>query len=197
MSWFLCYISKKMKAEDLICLVFMRSALYWKTKIICCGLLNMGMPPVFFVFIVIKKQSSFLIVITAMVMFFYYDSLKCMEEAITYWIQEYEEKGFVRWSVINKKSNEVIGTIEVFHRKSRDYFNRCGLLRMDLRSDYETESCIENLLSILITPIYNLFQCQIIATKAVSFANERIKALKKMKFNRTDQKLVGHDGNRV
>jgi len=125
---------------------------------------------------------------------FYYDSLKRMEEAIIYWIQEYEEKGFVRWSVINKKSNEVIGTIEVFHRKSRDYFNRCGLLRMDLRSDYETESCIENLLSILITPIYNLFQCQIIATKAVSFANERIKALEKMNFNWTDQKLVGHDG---
>lgn len=125
---------------------------------------------------------------------FYYDSLKRMEEAVIYWIQEYERKSFVRWSVIDKKSNEVIGTIEVFHRRSSDYFDRCGLLRIDLRSDYETENCIENLLTILITPIYDLFECQIIATKAVSFATERRKALERMRFYLTDQKLNGHDG---
>lgn len=125
---------------------------------------------------------------------FYYDSLKRMEEAIIYWIQEYERKGFVRWSVINKKINEVVGTIEVFYRTSSDFFNRCGLLRIDLRSDYETENCIENLLSILIEPIYDLFECQIIATKAASLAYERIKALEKMKFCLTDEKLIGYDG---
>lgn len=125
---------------------------------------------------------------------FYYDTQKRMEEAVIYWIQEFESKGFVRWSIIDKNSNEVIGTIEVFHRSSSDYFNRCGLLRMDLRSDYETETCIEHLLSILLAPIYDLFECEIIATKAIPLAKERIKALEKMKFHLTDQKLVGNGG---
>lgn len=125
---------------------------------------------------------------------FHYDSLKRMEEAVNYWFDEYERKSFVRWSIISKKRNEVIGTIEVFQRRSNDYFNQCGLVRMDLRSDYETESCIENLISILIEPVYELFECQMIATKAITLAGERRKALEKMNFRLTDQKLVGHDG---
>ena len=125
---------------------------------------------------------------------FYYNSHKRMEEAVNYWFDEYERKGFVRWAVISKKRDEVIGTIEVFQRRSSDYFNQCGLLRIDLRSDYETESCIENLISILITPIYELFECQMIAIKAVPLAAERRKALEKMNFQLTDQKLVGYDG---
>lgn len=127
---------------------------------------------------------------------FYYKSLKRMQEAVMYWIKEYERKGFVRWSVIDKKRNEVIGTIEVFQRKSSDFFNRCCLLRMDLRSDYETEKCIENLLEILIKPIFLLFKCKIIATKATPLAKERIKALKKMKFYLSDCMLIGHDGTK-
>lgn len=125
---------------------------------------------------------------------FYYDTLKRMEEAVIYWIQEYERKGFVRWSIIDKKRNEVIGTIEVFHRISSDFFNHCGLLRMDLRNDYETENFIENLLSILIAPVYDLFECKVIATKAIPLAKKRIKALKKMKFCLSDQKLIGNGG---
>ncbi len=125
---------------------------------------------------------------------FNYDTFNRMEEAVNYWFDEYNRKSFVRWSVISKKMDEVIGTIEVFQRRSSDYFNQCGLLRMDLRSDYETESCIENLLSILIAPVYELFECQIIATKAISQARERRKALEKMNFQQTDQKLVGYDG---
>lgn len=125
---------------------------------------------------------------------FYYKSYKRMEEAVNYWIDEYKRKSFVRWSVISKKRDEVIGTIEVFQRRSSDDFNQCGLLRMDLRSDYEIEDCIQNLLSILIEPIYRLFECQIIATKAIPLAGERRKALEKMNFQWTDHKLVGHDG---
>lgn len=124
---------------------------------------------------------------------FYYESLERMQEAVMYWIREYEANSFVRWSVIDKKTKEVVGTIEVFHRKSQDYFNQCGLLRMDLRSDYETENCIGNLLGILVTPIYHLFKCKTIVTKAIPLAKERIKALKNMKFYLSDHKLLGHD----
>lgn len=81
---------------------------------------------------------------------FYYTSEKRMKEAIDYWKFEYDRKGFVRWSIIDKDINEVIGTIELFHRNSEDYFNNCGLLRLDLKSDYEEEEIIINILSLII-----------------------------------------------
>ena len=43
-------------------------------------------------------------------------------------------------------------------------------------------------------PIFELFECQMIATKAVPLASERRKALEKMSFQLADQKLLGYDG---
>ncbi|PJI07974.1 MULTISPECIES: GNAT family N-acetyltransferase [Clostridium] len=125
---------------------------------------------------------------------FFYETLEQMENAIKYWIFEYERKGFVRWSIIDKKSSEVIGTVELFHRVSKDYFNSCGILRLDLRSDYEKKNCISEILSIIVHSAYKLFQCNIIATKAEQFATERIEALQLMNFKLSQEKLMGHDG---
>lgn len=77
---------------------------------------------------------------------------------------------------------------------AKDYFNSCGLLRLDLRSDYENQDCISSILSIIIPSTYNLFNCNMIATKVALFAKERIYALKHMGFSETKNKLVGHDG---
>ena len=125
---------------------------------------------------------------------FFYKTHERMQDAVNYWIFEYERKGFVRWAIIDKSSNEAIGTIELFNRKSKDYFNSCGLLRLDLRSDYENQDCIFSILSIIIPSTYNLFNCNMIATKAALFAKERIYALKHMGFSETKNKLVGNDG---
>lgn len=125
---------------------------------------------------------------------FYYKTLKRMEEAIKYWIWEYERKGFVRWAIINKMSSEAIGTIELFNRVSEDYFNACGILRLDLRSDYEKQEDIFEIISLIACPAYKLFHCDKLATKAAAFAEERIKALKGAGFVQVENKLVGHDG---
>ncbi len=125
---------------------------------------------------------------------FYYKTLERMQDVIKYWIWEYDRKGFVRWSIIDKNSNEAVGTIELFHRVSKDYFDACGLLRLDLRSDYENQNCVNAILSIIISPTYDLFHCNMIATKAASFAMERIHALKGMGFHQSEDKLLGHDG---
>ena len=50
-----------------------------------------------------------------------------MREAVSYWLWEYERRGFVRWGIFNHKEEEVIGTVELFHRDSEDYFKDCGL----------------------------------------------------------------------
>lgn len=124
---------------------------------------------------------------------FYYTSEERMLEAIKYWFFEYERKGFVRWSIIDKTSNEAIGTIELFHRKAKDYFTKCGLLRLDLRSDYESKDKIINILSPILAPTFTLFHCNKIATKAIPEAKERISALSKLGFALSDEKLIGHD----
>ena len=125
---------------------------------------------------------------------FYYTTENRMKEAIKYWLWEYSRQGFVRWSVIDKNISEAIGTIELFHRDSNDYFTNCGLLRLDLRSDYENATDIENILSLIIEPTFELFDCDKIATKAIPEAKERIKALEDTGFVFSQENLIGHDG---
>lgn len=124
---------------------------------------------------------------------FYYTTESRMKEAIKYWLWEYSRQGFVRWSIIDKDTIEVIGSIELFHRDSNDYFTNCGLLRLDLRSDYENATDIENILSLIIKPTFELFDCDKIATKAIPEAKERIKTLANMGFVLSKEKLIGHD----
>ena len=105
-----------------------------------------------------------------------------MKQAIEYWFWEYNRQGFVRWSVVSKAMDEVIGTIELFHRDADDYFTNCGLLRLDIRSDYEISDEIVKILELIIEPVYRLFYCDKIATKAVISATERISALENLGF---------------
>ncbi len=125
---------------------------------------------------------------------FYYTTENRMKEVIKYWLWEYNRQGFVRWSIIDKDANEAIGTIELFHRDSDDYYTNCGLLRLDLRSDYETAKKIENIMSLIIEPTFELFDCNKIATKAIPEATERIKVLLNMGFVSTNEALLGHEG---
>ena len=100
----------------------------------------------------------------------------------------------VDYTIISKETHEAIGTIELFHRDAADYFTDCGLLRLDIRSDYEMSDKIIKILSLIIAPAYRLFHCSKIATKAIPAATERIQALKNLGFERSAEKLIGHDG---
>lgn len=125
---------------------------------------------------------------------FHYLTVDRMEQAIEYWLWEYNRQGFVRWAIVSKEISEAIGTIELFHREANDYFTNCGLLRLDIRSDYEISSEIIKILGLIIEPTYSLFHCDRIATKAITSAKERISALKKLGFRPSEEKLIGNDG---
>lgn len=127
---------------------------------------------------------------------FYYTTENRMQQAIDYWLFEYNRQGFVRWTIISKETHEAIGTIELFHRDAADYFTDCGLLRLDIRSDYEMSDKIIKILSLIIAPAYRFFHCSKIATKAIPAATERIQALKNLGFELSAEKLVGHDGTK-
>ncbi len=125
---------------------------------------------------------------------FYYTTAERMRQAIDFWFMEYNRRGFVRWSIVDKRSGEVIGTIELFRREADDFFTDCGLLRLDLRSDYETEAAISDILTLIVLPAFEWFSCSMIATKAIPAAVERRRALAAMGFVPSPEKLIGHDG---
>ncbi|MGN0153245.1 MAG: hypothetical protein ACI4A3_02255 [Lachnospiraceae bacterium] len=67
---------------------------------------------------------------------------------------------------------------------------------MDLRSDCEKQDIIEDILGIIIPKTKDMFACEIIATKAISIAEERIKALEQMGFCLSEEAVIGHDGTK-
>ena len=125
---------------------------------------------------------------------FYNPTVEGMREAIRYWRIAYENREFVRFSIIGKDSDTAIGTIELFRRVADDFFHDCGILRLDVGSAYERKEVLSEIVSIITEPAYALFECRMIATKAPVYAVERIGALKEMGFEKSPEKVVGHDG---
>lgn len=117
-----------------------------------------------------------------------------MENCIRFWLYEYTQRYYVRWSIIDQSVKLPIGTVELFRRTAQDFFNNVGLLRLDLRSDYETEEAIGQILSILVPSAFTLFSCERIATKIPPCARTRASALSKAGFRYTPELLYGHDG---
>lgn len=127
---------------------------------------------------------------------FHYETPERMKKAIEFWQYSYEHGYFVRWAVVDKDSGEAVGTIELFNRQAEDYFNNCGLLRLDLRSDHENEACIQSILELLIPNVKEMFGCDMIATKAVAAADKRIRVLERLKFQLSEKCITGQDGTR-
>jgi len=90
---------------------------------------------------------------------------------------------------INKK----IGTIEMFHRLAEDEFNHYGILRIDLKSEYETQNIIKNILDIVNEFFYDVFDVKYILTKAIPIATERINALMEIGYKPINKKIIIYD----
>jgi len=124
---------------------------------------------------------------------FHYTSAERMAEAIRFWIFSYQERYFVRWSIIDQRTDEPVGTIELFNRDPREE-ESVGLLRLDLRSDYENTREIEHILHLIVSPAYELFGCASVWTKAVPQAVSRRIALAAAGFVPAQAPVIGDDG---
>ena len=121
---------------------------------------------------------------------FYYTTLERMQQAMSFWIWSYENGWFVRLSIVDHATGCAVGTVELCYRDSED----TGVLRLDLRSDYEKEADISQLLSLVVEPSYDWIGCSRLITKAKPIAVERIRALTSFGFTPADAPLIGHDG---
>lgn len=129
---------------------------------------------------------------------FHYTTIERMEKQIDFWLLEYKNKVYVRWTIIDKNVHSAVGTIECFRRDSdEDYYDHCGLLRLDLRSDYECKDEILEILRLIVQPAFELFDCRMIATKVVPAATERKMAVEQMGFAACEEKLVGFHDKKV
>ncbi len=116
---------------------------------------------------------------------FHYTTMERMKQALDFWQFSYENRYFVRWTILDKTMDEAIGTVELCGESKR------GILRLDIRSDYEKKDVILDLLWLcdVLFDYYNR-----IVTKAVPKASERIAALDEFGFKPYSEKMIGHDG---
>lgn len=125
---------------------------------------------------------------------FYYSTKKRMEEALDFWKISYENGWFARLSIVDKESSSVIGTIELCLRVSEDAFNNMGILRIDVRSDYEKEDVLFDLVSLMLPHLSEMLGCNGALTKVPIYAVERMKAVQKAGFLKSEHFLIGKDG---
>ena len=121
---------------------------------------------------------------------FHYTTLERMQQAMSFWIWSYENGWFVRLSIVDITAACAVGTMELCYRDSED----TGVLRLDLRSDYESEAVISQILGLVVEPAYDWIGCSRLITKARPIAGERIKALTAFGFSPAGAPLIGHDG---
>lgn len=125
---------------------------------------------------------------------FYYPTLERMREAALFWKTAYANKWFVRWTIMDKSVAKAVGTIELCRRASDDAFDGAGILRIDVRSDYEQEEELTCIGSLILPHAYELFDCTKIITKLPVYAVERIQAMQKLGFRKSPHFLIGKDG---
>ena len=125
---------------------------------------------------------------------FYYATKERMQEALNFWKQSFENEWFTRLSIVDKSISKVIGTFELCLRVSDDNFNQMGILRLDVKSNYEQEKILTELFQLILSVSYDAIGCTHIITKAPIYAIERIKALQHTDFSKSEHYLIGgHD----
>ena len=125
---------------------------------------------------------------------FHMTRLEDMENCVRFWSYEYTQRYYVRWSIFDKRTDHVVGTVELFNRTTQDFYNNVGILRLDLRSDYETAETIREIAALLIPQSFGLFACDRIATKIPPCAQVRKDTLSEFGFRYSPELLYGHDG---
>lgn len=116
---------------------------------------------------------------------FYYATLKQMQDAIAFWLYEYEKKKYVRFSIVPKEYGKAVGTVEMFGSDFSE-IGRAGVLRIDLASEYETPSIVSELIELSIGFFMTDFDVDTIFMKA-SHTPERAKILETYGFAPTDE----------
>ena len=125
---------------------------------------------------------------------FYYATRERMAQAMEFWKYSYDNGWFVRLSIVDKAVAQVIGTVELCLRVSEDAFDHMGILRVDVRSDYEEADTLYDVFSLTTPHVPQWLGCNGVITKVPIYAVERMQAVQKAGYMKSEHMLVGQDG---
>ena len=125
---------------------------------------------------------------------FYYETGTRMAEAMDFWKLSYENGWFVRLSIVDKTAARAVGTVELCLRVSEDAFDGMGILRVDVGSGYEEAETLYSIISLIAPRMEEMLGCRGVLTKAPLYAVERIRALQKAGFTKSEHQLIGKTG---
>jgi RimJ/RimL family protein N-acetyltransferase len=117
-----------------------------------------------------------------------FNTLDEMNRCIDFWIMEYQSQKYIRFSIMNKVTGKAIGTVEIFG-------GQYGVLRIDVKSEYEKTEYLEEIIGISINNFYELLNIDNIITKAIPEATYRINALKNNGFILYPKEMKPHREN--
>jgi len=103
-------------------------------------------------------------------------ALENMREYIQCWNQEYRDCMYIRPAILHKITGQALGTMEVFGGEP-------GVLRLDLRADWERPEVLAELLGLAVREFPQDFDMGGLVTKAVPKAAARRKALEDLGFS--------------
>lgn len=122
---------------------------------------------------------------------FIFKSLEEMENCIRFWLNEYKNQCYVRFSIIDKIRGKAVGTIEIFAKKCEfAEIGKVGILRLDLASQYEKEELIGEIVDVINDNFYDDFEVENIITKAIPETKQRICALKNRGFMKLQSNTI-------
>ena len=110
-----------------------------------------------------------------------YATVEEMKHCIRVWLDEYRNKYYIRFSVVDKTTEKAIGTIELFDnigkRNPIETVRLSAVLHIDFSVPYETQEYISELLSLANAEFFKIFGVKHLLIRAVPTAKERIMAL--------------------
>ena len=101
---------------------------------------------------------------------------KEMQDFIRFWLKEYHKGWYVRWSVIDRQSGAVVGTVEGGGHDIPGQGMGVTLM-IDLVASYETETYVSELLRLIIDQFYTLYGADIFIIYGMPGADVRLNAL--------------------
>ncbi len=109
---------------------------------------------------------------------FYFESKADMYEMIKFWLYEYSEGRYVRFSIVDKTLKKAIGTLEMFAKEQTyDTYGKVGVLRVDLPSSYEKADPLDAILGLVFMHFGALFNIDSLITKSNAYASTRTQRL--------------------
>ena len=113
------------------------------------------------------------------------NSINIVKQGIKGWENEFDARFYIRWSVMHKQINKIIGTIEIAPVPNiTRFFDGCqtGILRIDIVSFLENEVVFSEILKMATDNFYLDFAISNIIIKATEDDTQRVLALENNNF---------------